>query len=139
MFSGASKTVLLVDDDDMVREFTALCLAQAKFNVIKARSGEEALRLYEQRRNEIGLVVTDMVMPGLFGDRLAARLWEQDQTLPILFISGNPPDGLEPGVTLEPGKNYVRKPFTVTELLATLGEVLANATKRGEADGHSGI
>src|SRR6188474_2990379 len=110
MFSGGNKTVLLVDDDEMVREFATLCLAQAKFGVLQARSGGEALRLYEQRRAEIDFVVTDMVMPGLFGDQLAMRLWERDPALPILFISGNPPESLEPGVSLEPGRNYLRKP-----------------------------
>ena len=111
---------MLVDDDELVREFAAMCLRQAKFNVIEAASGEEGLRSYDQRRDEIDFVVTDMMMPGLFGDQLAVRLWEYDPELPILFISGNPPENLAPGVTLECGRNFVRKPFTVTELLDTI-------------------
>lgn len=45
------------------------------------------------------------------------RLWDENPRLPILFISGNPPESLEPGVTLEAGWNFLRKPFSVTELL----------------------
>jgi len=47
------------------------------------------------------LVVTDILMPVCFGDQLAVRLWEQEPTLPILFISGYPPEDLARGVTLE--------------------------------------
>jgi two-component system, cell cycle sensor histidine kinase and response regulator CckA len=114
------KTILLVDDDAQVREFTALSLSRAQFSVIQAHSGEAALEIYERRRNEIDLVLTDMVMPGLFGDQMALRLWETNPHLPIVFMSGNPPEALEAGINLELRKNFLRKPFTVEDLMETI-------------------
>jgi two-component system cell cycle sensor histidine kinase/response regulator CckA len=120
MYTGEAKTVLLVDDDALVRDFTALCLSKAGFNVIEAANAEVALEIFEARQEEIDLVLTDMVMPGLFGDQLALRLWEIQPKMPIIFISGNPPEALEPGIELEPFKNFLRKPFTVEDLLQTI-------------------
>ena len=65
-------------------------------------------------------------MPGLVGDQLALRLWHQNPTLPIIFMSGYPPETLGPEITLELGKNFVRKPFTITDLLNTIREKLAH-------------
>ena len=92
--------------------------------MLTAKSGKEALWLYGLQGDEIDLVVTDILMPGLFGDQLAARLWEQEPMLPILFISGHPPENLAPGVTLELGRNFLRKPFKVAELLDTIQGML---------------
>jgi DNA-binding response OmpR family regulator len=124
MFSEGSKTILLVDDDELIREFIGRSLAQAHFKVVTAKSGKEALWLYGLQGDEIDLVVTDILMPGLFGDQLAVRLWEQVPTLPILFISGHPPEDLAPGVTLELGQNFLRKPFKLAELLDMIRRML---------------
>jgi two-component system, cell cycle sensor histidine kinase and response regulator CckA len=129
MRPGPVKTILLVDDDELVREFTARCLTKANFTVILAANGEAAIEIFAHRRNEIDLVITDMVMPKLFGDQLALRLWETDPSLPVVFISGNPPEALEPGVTLEPGKNYLRKPFLVQDLLDLIKSHLSPVTR----------
>lgn len=119
------KTILLVDDDELVREFTARSLVKSNFTVIEAASGEAALKIFQLRREEIDFVITDMVMPNLFGDQLALRLWETDPSLPVLFISGNPPEALEGGVLLQSGKNYLRKPFAIDELLSLIKSVAA--------------
>ena len=115
---------MLVDDDETIRELLGRSLEQAQFKVITAKSGNEALWRYGLQGDEIDLVVTDILMPGLFGDQLAVRLWEQEPTVPILFISGYPPENLAPGVTLELGRNFLRKPFKVAELLDTIQGML---------------
>jgi len=127
MFSEGSKAILLVDDDETIREFIRRSLKQAQFKVLTAKSGKEALWLYGLQGDEIDLVVTDILMPGLFGDQLAVQLWAQEPTLPILFISGNPPEDLAPGVKLELGQNFLRKPFKLAELLDTIQQMLERA------------
>ena len=119
------KTILLVDDDGEVLASVAMCLIKAKFNVLETGSGREAIRTYERHQGQIDLVVTDIVMPDLSGDRLAKRLWKQKPDLRIIFYSGYPPQTLEPGITLEPGKNFLNKPFVLDELIAIINEQLA--------------
>ena len=117
--------ILLVDDDAEVLRSVAMCLTKAKFNVLEAGSGREAICSYERHEDEIDLVVTDMVMPDLCGDRVAKRLWKRKPDLPIIFYSGYPPQTLEPGINLEPGKNFLSKPFAFEELLEIVNKQLA--------------
>jgi two-component system, cell cycle sensor histidine kinase and response regulator CckA len=127
MRSRRKKTILLVDDDAEVLASVAICLTKAKFNVLEAGSGREAIRRYVRHQKEIDLVLTDMVMPDLCGDRVAKRLWKQKPDLPIIFYSGYPPQTLEPGITLEPGKNFLCKPFVLEELIAIVNRQLPSS------------
>src|SRR4051794_7784745 len=122
MRSRRKKTILLVDDDAAVLRSVAMCLTKAKFTVLETGSGREALRTYESHQEEIDLVVTDIVMPDLCGDRVAKRLWKQNPDLPIIFYSGYPPQSLEPDITLELGKNFLNKPFVLDELITIINQ-----------------
>jgi two-component system, cell cycle sensor histidine kinase and response regulator CckA len=106
--SGANdRTALLVDDDAGVRRLAKAWLESAGYDVIEARDGEEAARLERVVREPIDLLVTDYVMPGLGGRKLAERMRCSRPGLPIVFISGygNPYERLEPGI------RFVPKPF----------------------------
>src|SRR3954470_1573774 len=109
-------TILLVDDDLSVREFLGQCLIAAGYKVIQAASGHEAVTLFEKQQDKITLVLSDIVMPGLFGDQLVLRLIEIRPSLKYILMSGNPPASLETGLPLEPGKNFLQKPFSIAEL-----------------------
>lgn len=111
-----SPLILLVDDDTGVREFIADTLKFAGHEVLAAGSGEEAMKLFAEYSARIWLLLTDVVMPGLFGDQLALRLAEIKPALRVILMSGNSPDSLEGGIAIEDGVNFLRKPFSIVDL-----------------------
>lgn len=120
--------ILLVDDDDGVREFLACSLEFAGYRVIQANSGHDAIAKYTEHEQEIALVLSDIVMPGLFGDQLALRLLDFRPTLKIVLMSGNPPNSLETAFTLVEGKNFLRKPFSIEDLSLCLTAQLQHSS-----------
>jgi DNA-binding response OmpR family regulator len=118
------RTILLVDDDRSVRTFTTRVLRRAGFRVVTADSGDAALAVFEQHADQVELVVTDVVMPGMTGASLSGRLRERKPGLRVLFVSGYPAD-LATGERLVPyGAALLAKPFTGAELVARVREVL---------------
>ena len=117
------RTVLIVDDEDLIRELLADALS-GDFNILSARDGEEALRLFEQHQSEIALVITDLIMPKMRGDALAERLRELSPTLPIVFISGYERE-IETDALLAKGRAaFLPKPFDMVTLTSTLRDAL---------------
>jgi len=116
--------VLLVEDDDPLREVAAAILRRSGYEVVDARNAGEAIVLFEQRGQEIDLLLTDVVMPHMNGRELAARLLASRPDLDVILMSGYAANAiLEHGV-LEDGVAYVQKPFTPTELLTRVRDVL---------------
>lgn len=113
---GTEGYILLVDDDDAVRGFIAASLKAAGHRLYQAASGEEALHLFQQHQDGIDLVLSDVVMPGMFGDQLALRLAELKPSIKIILMSGNLPQALETEISLEAGYNFLQKPFLLDEL-----------------------
>lgn len=105
------KTILLVDDDRQVLIFIAEVLRSAGHAVIQATSGEEALRLFNASAEEIDLVFSDIVMPGMSGDQLIALLLKERPGLNYVLMSGNPVASLKTAVPLKEGDNFLSKPF----------------------------
>jgi two-component system, cell cycle sensor histidine kinase and response regulator CckA len=110
--------VLVIEDDDAVRDVASRILARAGYTVVEARYGSEALALAEGRR--VDLVLSDVVMPGLSGPEVVSRLRAAQPTLPALFMSGYAP---ESEGSLD-GAELVRKPFTAETLLGAVGRTL---------------
>ena len=111
-----SGLILLVDDDLAVREFLNQCLQAAGYKTIQAGSGFEAIEVFQKEQDKITLLLSDIVMPGLFGDQLVLRLLEIRPNLKYILMSGNTPASLETALPLEPGKNFIQKPFSIHEL-----------------------
>ena len=84
----ARPTVLLVEDEEPVRTTARRVLERAGFGVREAADGAAALALWEAERDAVALVLTDVRMPGMTGDALAARLWAERPDLPVLFMTG---------------------------------------------------
>ena len=82
------ETVLLVDDQDDVRNLLAEVLRLGAYRVLEAKNGVQALKLAEAHPNPIGLLVTDIVMPGITGVQLAEALRARNANLKVLFMSG---------------------------------------------------
>ena len=108
--------ILLVDDDDMVRDLIARCLQAAGYHVIQANGGHDAIRKFREHASSIQLLLTDIVMPDLFEDQLALRLLETKPELKVVMMSGNSPESLETELGIQEGRNFLRKPFLLDEL-----------------------
>jgi two-component system cell cycle sensor histidine kinase/response regulator CckA len=109
--------ILIVDDEEKIAFFAALALKKAGFQTIEATSGKQALDIWS---TAVDLLLTDCVMPDLFGDQLAARLKEQKPSLKVIFMSGNPIGSLEFGFPLELDVNFVQKPFELQHLVSVV-------------------
>lgn len=108
-------TILFVDDEPEVRSIARLSLEQAGYQMIEAEDGQKALELFEKERENIGLVVTDVLMPNLDGLGLSARLHKSDPELPILLLSGHvlEEDLWAPG---NARMRYLMKPYRLQDL-----------------------
>ena len=90
--SGHGQTLLLVEDDRTVRKAIAESLAMLNYQVLEAENGQEALTLLKDHRDEIALVVSDVVMPKMGGMALYHTLRQQELTIPIILLTGHPLD-----------------------------------------------
>ncbi|MGH3071909.1 MAG: ATP-binding protein [Gaiellaceae bacterium] len=113
------ETILLIEDDDAVREIARRLLVGTGYTVIEARYGSEALELASDDR-AIDLVLSDVVMPGLSGPEVVARLQARRPGLAALFMSGYAPESEGP----LGGAELVRKPFTAAQLLDAVRSAL---------------
>ncbi len=121
---GGHETVLLVEDEAVVRELMRETLAQHGYRVLSARSSEEAMRLSANHAGLIDMLVTDVVMPGMGGSDLAARLVGDHPRICVLFISGYADDArLREGVR-EGQAAFLQKPFTRVALALKVREAL---------------
>ena len=119
-----SETILLVDDEPMVAEVTGELLTSLGYRVYIAGSGQEAVAVYMTKRNEIDLVILDMIMPGLSGGETFDRLRTVDPEVKVLLSSGYSIDG-EANTIMERGCNgFLQKPFQLQKLSGKLREVL---------------
>ncbi len=121
---GGHETVLLVEDEEFVRELVREFLKASGYTVIEASCAEEALRLVADLRAPIDLLVTDVVLPGLNGVRLAERLKTQVPGLEALYISGYPGEAMFRGDVFDPGPAFLAKPFTRHVLTQKVREIL---------------
>lgn len=112
-----TETVLVVEDESSVRVLTARILREAGYRVLIAANGADAESLFDRYESGIHLVLTDVVMPGVGGPELLARLHARHPTLPVLYMSGYTEQSIAARVGLDRGLPFLQKPFTGTELL----------------------
>ena len=122
---GASETLLLVEDEKAVRELTLRMLQQLGYTVITAESGAEALRIANAHAGEIAMLVTDVVMPEMSGRQLADALILVRPGLKVLFLSGYTENTVVHHGVLEPGVDFLPKPFSREVMGKKIREVLA--------------
>jgi PAS domain S-box-containing protein len=120
---GRGETVLVVDDDAQVRGYTSEAVAELGFTVLVAADGQEALRIIEGHP-EIGLLFTDVGLPGLNGRALADEAMRRRPGLKILFTTGYARDAIIHHGLLDRGFQLIPKPFTFDALARKLREVL---------------
>jgi two-component system cell cycle sensor histidine kinase/response regulator CckA len=116
--------VLLVEDENVVRQLAARAFSTAGWQVLAAESGEAALELAETQTISPRVLVTDAVMPGLDGPSLAARLRQRWPGLPVLLVSGYIDERLRAAAE-HAAIEVVSKPYRLAELLGRASELAA--------------
>jgi len=121
---GGSETVLVVEDDEILRDLTVAVLASAGYRVMEAPNAEVAIRTVEKYTKGIDVVLTDVVMPGMSGRKLSQQLLSVRPNMKILLMSGYAPELIERYGALEPGVSLIEKPFTRQSLLEAVSGIL---------------
>lgn len=116
----ASGAVLLVEDDPAIRVLEHRILQSAGYTVRAAAAGQEALGHLREGPDEFGLLLTDVLMPGMTGPQVAAEVRRLRPRLPVLYVSGHPADLVRPGER----EAFLSKPFLPTELLQAVDALL---------------
>ncbi|MFH2006658.1 MAG: response regulator, partial [bacterium] len=122
-FTG-EETVLVVEDEDDVREITRRILSAAGYTVLTAASGDEALQTCAQHGDTIHLVLTDVVMPRMSGKAFAERLARLRPGIKILYMSGYTDNAIVHHGVLASGTKFISKPFSAMDLTRKVREVL---------------
>jgi CheY-like chemotaxis protein len=119
------RTILLVEDDPVVRHVVRLLLELGGDVVLEAKDGDEALALSGSHDGAIDLLLTDIMMPGLSGADVCRRVRESRPGIPTLFISGFYPEAVFPDHRLPDGAAFLAKPFMPEELTEAVDDLLA--------------
>ena len=121
---GGSEMILLVDDEEHIRDVGSRILTKAGYKVIEASNGEEALNIYQERRDEISLVLLDWVMPKMGGKQCLEGLLSMNPSVKVVMASGVSANGFAKEEPLRGAKGFVNKPFGIRQMLSVLREVL---------------
>jgi CheY-like chemotaxis protein len=119
-----NETILLVEDNEMVRKLTQNLLHMQGYTVLSFASGREALSAAEGGGRTIDLLLADVVIPDISGRDLSAKLREKSPKLKVLYMSGYSDDAIEHHGVIEAGTEFIQKPFSVGGLAAKVREVL---------------
>ncbi len=123
-FFGGTETVLLVDDEDMIIDVGEKILKMMGYELITARSGREALRLYKENQAKINLIVLDMIMPGMSGGETYDRLKGINPNVKVLLSSGYSMDGQASEILKRGCSGFIQKPFRMRHLSQIIREIL---------------
>jgi nitrogen-specific signal transduction histidine kinase len=119
-----NETILVVEDDEVVRKLAVRILREQGYRVLEASQGVDAFLICEEHKGPIHLLVTDVVMPKMSGRELAERITSIRQEVKVLYMSGYPDDTVAHHGILNEGMNYIQKPFTLEGLARKVRGVL---------------
>jgi PAS domain S-box-containing protein len=125
------RTILVIEDEDGVRELAARILGDRTHRVLVARSGDEALSELDREPGDVDLVVTDVIVPDIGTDQLAHEVRNRYPRVPILYMSGYPRDEIVQRGLLDRDHPFLQKPFTAQELNRAVDEVLGRSETGG--------
>jgi two-component system, cell cycle sensor histidine kinase and response regulator CckA len=121
---GGKPTILVVDDEEVVRLLEVRALTEAGYRVLQACHGAGALGILESHASRIDLVVCDLVMPLVSGRDVGRWIASHHPRLPVLFVSGYPRAYLEAHDLYDPSVTLLRKPFLPSRLLEAVADIL---------------
>ncbi|MCK5192711.1 MAG: response regulator [Desulfobulbaceae bacterium] len=125
-FVGAGERILLVEDDEVVREIASTALREHNYTILECGNIKEAKGIFEKEQGQIDLLFSDVVLPDESGIQLAENLLAQHPELPILLTSGYSDEQSQHEIINEKGYRFLQKPYDITVLLRAVEEVLKN-------------
>lgn len=123
-FNGNGESILVVEDEEIVLKLATRVLSENGYVVFEAANAKEALDIYNREKGKFNLVFTDVVMPGENGLQLVDKLLTLNPELRVLFSSGYSDDKSHRDIIIERGLQFLQKPYTPTELLQVIKEVI---------------
>jgi len=122
---GGNETILLSEDDPTLRVSVRKALSQLGYRILEAPTGVNALEVWKQNRDEIRLLLTDLVMPdGMTGKDLAQRILQENPKLKVIYMSGYSAEVVGKDFPLKEGVNFLTKPFQASNLAQTIRSCL---------------
>jgi CheY-like chemotaxis protein len=122
---GGGETILVVEDDAFLGAAARKTLSQCGYRVLAATDGAQALAAWQENRDKIDLLLTDLVLPGgMSGMDLSARLLMEDPKLKVIYASGHSAEIADKGSALNEGVNFLSKPFPAGKLAQTIRRTL---------------
>jgi len=121
-----SETILLVEDEEMVRDLACEILQEYNYKVLVPSNAAEAISICEQNRNTIHLLLTDVVMPGMSGPQLSEKLKSLHPEIKVLYMSGYADNAIIHHGVLKPGTPFIQKPFSPQNLLKKIQQILVD-------------
>lgn len=128
--SFGAETVLLVEDEPALRDLIRIALVKNGFTVLDVASPSDAIVVCQQHPGPIQLLLTDVIMPGMDGPSLAKQIQTQRSEIRVLYMSGYATNFIMHGGVVDPGTNFLEKPFHPRALLAKVREVLDSPRPR---------
>ncbi len=131
---GGRETILVVEDEELVRALAIRCLSNQGYQVVEARTGGEALAYVEEHPDGVDLVLSDVVMPVMGGRELSQRINRLVPSLPVLFMSGYTGEDVVQRGLLDPNAPFEQKPFSPESLARKVRDILdANRSRESAA------
>jgi CheY-like chemotaxis protein len=119
-----NETILIVEDEEEVRKLAGKILERQGYRILEASQGDDALRISERHGGPIGLILVDVIMPGMSCSELAKHLKSPHPKMKVVYMSGYTDNAIVRHGVLEKGVNYIQKPFTMEGLARKVREVL---------------
>jgi two-component system cell cycle sensor histidine kinase/response regulator CckA len=118
------ETILLVDDADMILDVGKEILEALGYTAFIARSGKEAIEVYENNKEKIDLIILDMIMPGMGGGEVYDQLKEINRDINVLLSSGYSIEGQATEILRRGCDGFIQKPFNIQKLSRKIREIL---------------
>jgi len=123
---GGNETILLVDDEEAIRNLGKATLAKFGYTVLMASDGETALEIYHKNQKKISLVILDIIMPGIGGKKCLEELLKINSALKVIISSGYTMDGPGKEILKTGAKGFISKPYNISHILKVVRETLDN-------------
>ncbi|HEX2938169.1 MAG TPA: response regulator transcription factor [Ruminiclostridium sp.] len=114
------RSILVVEDEEAIREFVIINLKRSGYDVFETGSGEDALKIYEENSSKINIVLLDIMLPGIDGFAVCRKLREKSRTLGIIMLTARTQELDKVGGLMIGADDYVTKPFSPSELVARI-------------------
>jgi CheY-like chemotaxis protein len=131
LVTSGAETVLLVEDEPALRDLIRFALTGSGFTVLDVPSPADALALIRTHTGPLHLLLTDVIMPGMDGPALVKQVQKERPDIKVLFMSGYATNFIMHDGVIDPGTNFLEKPFNPRTLLGKVREVLDRGSRRG--------